>query len=111
MPDVTTYIINAADKTLTPNFSAVVASTENCITQASLEFFNTVTNKYVIDNTGLMTAGTPYEYVKSFSQRVGTLVINTTNIAKYAIERSYQLRISVWLTESIATAKSVDYYF
>lgn len=111
LPEITTYVINTPVSTLTPNFTPAVAALQGCITASSLEFFNTVTNKYILDNTGRITTGWPIEWVNSFSTTVGILGILTTNIPKYSIEKFYQMRITVWLTESIVPDKSVDYYF
>lgn len=80
----TTYIIGAVDITLAPHIS-ILTTGEGCISSATLSFLDSATNKYVQDNTGLVTSGTPYAFTKSFSTIDGVLVVNTSDIAKYAI--------------------------
>jgi len=39
------------------------------------------------------------------------LEINTSNIAKYAIQKDYQLRITISLSESVSLSRQIQYYF
>ena len=70
-----------------------------------------MTNKYVQDNTGLVTSGTPYAFTKTFSTTNGVLVVSTSDIAKYAIQKNFKAKIVVTLSESIATSNSQEFYF
>jgi hypothetical protein len=57
-----------------------------------------------VDNDGQTTSGTPFELVKTFdtddSSHAGELVINTSNLNKYAILTRIRGRITVYLPES-----------
>ena len=111
LPDMTTYIIaNGVDTTLTPAWTQSVTG-QNCLSTATLQFLNTVTNKYIVDNTGQATINKPYEFVKSFSTTTGELVINTKNFLKYANRSDFKAKLTIILPESISTATSIDYYF
>jgi hypothetical protein len=115
LPATTTYIIGSADTILMPSYN-ILNVIDGCLSVATLEFVDTVTNQYIVDNTGATTAGTPYDFVKQpapsgFSTTTGQLTVNTSNVAKYSISKTFQVRIIINLPESISLSNTVQYYF
>lgn len=106
LPTSTTYIIGSGSTTLSPAHQILIASSEGCLSSATLNFFDTGTSNYVTDNNGSTTMGTP-NYVNSFSTTNGVLVINTSDVAKYAIQKNYKIRLILSLPESVSANKSV----
>ena len=110
LAESTVHIIDAADTSLTPDFT-ILTTTHNCISSATLNFLDTVTNKYVQDNTGTTITGSPYAFTKTFSTTNGALVVSTSDIAKYAIQKNFKAMITVTLTESLTASSKLVYYF
>lgn len=54
--------------------------------------------------------GSP-NFVNSFDQTTGALVINTADAIKYGIQTIYKLKIIISLPESTAASNSVEYFF
>lgn len=54
--------------------------------------------------------GSP-NFVSSFDQTTGALVINTSDAIKYGIQSIYKLKIVIALPESMNASKSVEYFF
>lgn len=83
---------------------------EGCLSTANLDFLDSTTNAYILDNDGIITMGSP-NFVNSFDQTTGALVINTSDVSKYAIKSTYKLKITITLPESTAANNKVEYYF
>jgi len=111
--DLYTYIYGTGATTITPVFAAAVAAGESCPTAATLEFWDPVTLQYVFDNNPPAAAGTPppHAWITSFSLTNGVFVINEADNTRFGIKMTYQARLTVSLTDSISTSKSVSYLF
>ena len=116
LADTFTYVIGSGDSTaITPLYTPSVLSTHGCTITATLSFFDPVRNKYIQDNTGLVTTGTPWEFVKTFqttTTNVGVLVLNTTNVAKFSNTKDFLVKINIAIPEATGvTSVQLDFFF
>jgi hypothetical protein len=49
--------------------------------------------------------------VKTFDLTTGSLVISTTDVAKYAISKSFKAKITIQLPESTTSTSSAEWLF
>lgn len=100
---LTTYVIGSGPTTLTPAFTNAQVA-QGCASIATLEIVDAITNNYIAVTTP--TAGTNFEFITAFGLSDGVLTVDTNNVAKYAIQKSFYLRITITLPDSVSPSKT-----